>query len=85
MARALEGGESDLISSHHVFNVLQEERPDVVETLSKPIWYFDRKGETSKGQKEWIRTSVFYWYDGRVYTKYGFHSTPFSQHYFFFE
>ncbi|KAL0632026.1 hypothetical protein Q9L58_009115 [Maublancomyces gigas] len=69
MASALEGGESDLISSHHVFNVLQEERPDVVETLSKPIWYFDRKGETSKGQKEWIRASVFYWYNGRVYTK----------------
>lgn len=72
MARALEGGESDLVSSHHVFNVLQEQRPDVVDTLSQPIWYFDRKGETSKGQKEWIRASVFYWYDGRVYTKYGF-------------
>lgn len=77
MARALEGGESDLISSHHVFNVLQEQRPDVVETLSKPIWYFDRKGETSKGQKEWIRGSVFYWFDGRVYTKYMFLSPLF--------
>lgn len=59
-----------MISSHHVFNILQEERPDVVETLTKPIWYFDRKGETSKGQKEWVRTSVFYWYDGKLYTKY---------------
>ncbi|KAL7275942.1 hypothetical protein RUND412_001099 [Rhizina undulata] len=69
IARALEGGESDIISAHHVFNVLQQERPDVVETLTKPIWYFDRKGETSKGQKEWIRTSVFYHFDNRVYSK----------------
>lgn len=59
-----------MISSHHVFNVLQEQRPDVVETLSQPNWYFDRKGETSKGQKEWVRASVFYWYDGKLYTKY---------------
>jgi hypothetical protein len=58
--RALKGGESDLVSSHHVFNTLQKERPDVVETLTQPIWYFDRKGETSEGQEEWIRTSVFY-------------------------
>lgn len=69
IARALEGGESDMISSHHVFNVLQKERPDVVETLTKPIWYFDRKGEVSRGQKEWIRTSIFYWHDGKVISK----------------
>ncbi|KAI5791918.1 hypothetical protein EDC01DRAFT_101599 [Geopyxis carbonaria] len=69
IARALEGGESDLVSSHHIFNVLQRKRPDIVELLTKPIWYFDRKGETSKGQKEWIRAPVFYWYEGRLYTK----------------
>jgi len=69
IARALEGGESDIVSSHHVFNVLQRERPDVVKTLSTPNWYFDRKGETSKGQKEWIRTSVFYWTNNQLYTK----------------
>ncbi|KAF7175406.1 hypothetical protein CNMCM7691_007997 [Aspergillus felis] len=72
IARALEGGESDLVSSHHVYNILAKERPDVLKTLTEPIWYFDRKGETSKGQDEYIRTSVFYLERGdnpRVYTK----------------
>ncbi|KAL2855996.1 hypothetical protein BJY01DRAFT_203619 [Aspergillus pseudoustus] len=70
--RALEGGESDIVSSHHVYNTLAIERPDVLKTLTDPIWYFDRKGETSKGQEEYIRTSVMYLERGenaRVYTK----------------
>lgn len=50
--KALEGGESDIVSTHHVFNTLQKERPDVVQTLTEPNWYFDRKGETSKGEEE---------------------------------
>ncbi|KAE8153443.1 hypothetical protein BDV25DRAFT_149506 [Aspergillus avenaceus] len=72
IARALEGGESDIVSSHHVYNTLAKERPDVLKTLTEPIWYFDRKGETSKGQEEYIRTSVMYLERGdnpRVYTK----------------
>jgi len=72
IAKSLEGGESDLVSSHEVWNVLQKEHPDVAKLLTEPIWYFDRKGETSKGQKEWIRTSVFYLETGdspRVYSK----------------
>ena len=70
--KALEGGESDIVSTHNVFNTLQNERPDVARTLTEPIWYFDRKGETSKGQDEYIRTSIFYLErgeDGRVYNK----------------
>jgi hypothetical protein len=71
ISKALEGGELDVVSGHHVYNILQAERPDVIETLTKPIWYFDRKGETSVGQEEFIRTSVFYLEkgDGRVYSK----------------
>jgi len=72
IARALEGGESDIVSSHHVWNTLQKERPDVAETLTKPIWYFDRKGETSVDEEPYIRTSVFYLekgINGRVYSK----------------
>ncbi|KAK0513728.1 hypothetical protein JMJ35_003450 [Cladonia borealis] len=60
IARALEGGESDIVSSHHVYNVLRRERPDVLNTLIQPIWYFDRKGEVSEGEDPYIRTSVFY-------------------------
>lgn len=70
--RAMEGGESDIVSAHHVWNVLQRERPDVAELLTQPIWYFDRKGESSRGQEEWIRSCVFYIEDGgmeRVYVK----------------
>ncbi|KAF2835876.1 taurine catabolism dioxygenase TauD [Patellaria atrata CBS 101060] len=73
IAKAQEGGESDIVSSHHVFNTLQRERPDVTELLTKPIWYFDRKGEMSKGQEEWIRSAIFFLETGenpRVYTKF---------------
>ena len=72
IARALEGGESDIVSSHHVYNVLRQERPDVLKTLTEPIWYFDRKGEVSEGEEPYIRTSVFYLEPGdkgRVYCK----------------
>jgi len=72
VARSLEGGESDIASVHEVYNALQRTRPDVVKTLTEPIWYFDRKGEKSKGEKDWIRTSVFYLEpkpNGRVYCK----------------
>ncbi|KAB5576141.1 hypothetical protein GE09DRAFT_1094865 [Coniochaeta sp. 2T2.1] len=70
--RALEGGESDIVSIHNVWNTLQREHPDVAETLTKPIWYFDRKGEVSEGQEEWVRQPVFYIENGgkgRVYCK----------------
>ena len=74
IARALEGGESDIVSSHHVYNVLRRERPDVLNTLIQPIWYFDRKGEVSEGEDPYIRTSVFYLEPrgkaSRVYCKY---------------
>lgn len=60
IARAFEGGESGISSTHKVWNVLQTERPDVAETLTKPNWYFDRKGETSVGQQEYFKQAVFY-------------------------
>ena len=72
IARALEGGESDITSVHHVYNTLRRERPDVLKILTEPIWYFDRKGEVSEGEDPYIRTSVFYLEPGgkrRVYCK----------------
>jgi Taurine catabolism dioxygenase TauD, TfdA family len=74
-ARALEGGESDIVSSHLVWNTIVKEHPDVAKTLTEPIWYFDRKGEVSQGEEPYIRTSVFYLETDtgqnppRVYTK----------------
>jgi len=70
--RAAEGGESDIVSVHNVWNTLQEKHPDVAELLTKPIWYFDRKGEVSDGQDGWIRQPVVYLENGgkgRVYCK----------------
>lgn len=72
VAKSLEGGESDIVSSHNVFNVLQKEHPDVVRTLTEPIWYFDRKGEVSAGQQPYTKQPVFYLEtgeEGRVYCK----------------
>ena len=72
IAKALEGGESDITSVHHVYNILKKERPDVLKTLTEPIWYYDRKGEVSKGEDPYIRASVFYLEpggQGRVYCK----------------
>ena len=72
IARALEGGESDIVSAHHVWNVLQKERPDVAETLTKPNWYFDRKGEVSIGEEPYMKVPIFYLETGdnpRVYSK----------------
>lgn len=60
VARALEGGESDITSTHNVWNSLQKNHPDVAELLTKPIWYFDRKGEVSHGQEEYTRQPIFY-------------------------
>jgi hypothetical protein len=54
----MEGGESDVVSSHNLWNTLQAERPDVAELLAKPNWYFDRKGEVSEGQNPWVQRAV---------------------------
>lgn len=58
--KALEGGESDIASSHLLWNELQRTRPDVAETLATPNWYYDRKGEVSEGEKGWVKKPVFW-------------------------
>ncbi|CAD6564541.1 MAG: hypothetical protein CYPHOPRED_004053 [Cyphobasidiales sp. Tagirdzhanova-0007] len=68
--RAKEGGESDIVSSHRIYNILRQERPDVLETLAQPNWYFDRKGEVSDGDLPYIRCSIFYYYEGRIILKF---------------
>ncbi|KAL2201676.1 Clavaminate synthase-like protein [Sarocladium strictum] len=70
--RAKEGGESDIVSTHHLWNTLQKENPDVADLLTQPIWYFDRKGEVSEGEEQWTRQPIFYLEDGgqeRLYIK----------------
>ncbi|KAJ5634291.1 hypothetical protein N7528_002133 [Penicillium herquei] len=60
IAKSKIGGESDIASTHHVINTLQERHPDVIETMATPTWYFDRKGEVSEGEEEWIRGAILY-------------------------
>jgi len=60
MSNALNGGESDIASTHEVFNTLQKEHPEAVRTLVESNWYFDRKGEVSQGDQPWYTSSVFW-------------------------
>ncbi|KAF2716163.1 Clavaminate synthase-like protein [Polychaeton citri CBS 116435] len=60
IAKALEGGESDIISTHHVFNTLQRENPEVIRTMVTPNWYFDRKGEVSEGMEPYYRSAILF-------------------------
>ena len=60
IAKSKIGGESDIASTHDVFNTLQQRHPDVIETMVTPNWYFDRKGEVSEGEEQWIRGSILY-------------------------
>ncbi|KAF7198309.1 Taurine hydroxylase-like protein SAT17 [Pseudocercospora fuligena] len=72
IAKALEGGESDIVSTHNVFTTLQRERPDVVKALVTPDWYFDRKGEVSNGQEPWYKSAIMFLENdpnGRVWAK----------------
>lgn len=48
------------MSAHAVYNALERSHPHVLKLLTQPIWYFDRKGETTPGHDDWIRGAVFY-------------------------
>lgn len=67
--KAMEGGESQVVSSHRIYNVLRQENPAVLQQLCIPHWYYDRKGETSEGEKEWMRTPGYYFYKDRLSMK----------------
>lgn len=59
--KAVEGGESDIVSSHAVWNHLQANLPDVAELLASNIWHFDRKGEVSTingEQNGWVTRPI---------------------------
>lgn len=49
--------------------MLRKERPDVLQTLAEPNWYFDRKGEVSEGELPYIKCAILYHYKERVILK----------------
>jgi len=67
--RSLEGGESDIVSTQALWNELQRTRPDIAEVLSQNIWYFDRKGEFNKGQREFYLQPIFWQVPGTDETR----------------
>ncbi|KAE8211234.1 hypothetical protein CF327_g5000 [Tilletia walkeri] len=75
--KAIEGGESDIVSTQAVWNELQRTRPDIAEVLSQNIWYFDRKGETSQGQREFYLRPIFNQVPGEDETRLQAHWDPY--------
>ncbi|KAI8265351.1 Taurine hydroxylase-like protein SAT17 [Colletotrichum sp. SAR11_239] len=67
--QAMEGGQSQVVSTHHIYNILRKERPDVLRRLCLPQWFYDRKGETSECENEWMRTPGYYYYNGKLSMK----------------
>ncbi len=50
--QAEEGGGSSLASSRYVYEVMQTEKPELLEELTKPIPH-DRRGEEERGEAPW--------------------------------
>ncbi|KAK1526849.1 taurine catabolism dioxygenase TauD [Colletotrichum paranaense] len=67
--QAMEGGESQVVSSHNIYNTLRRERPGILRQLCLPHWFYDRKGEASEGEKGWMRTPGYYYYKEKLSMK----------------
>ncbi|KAI9258940.1 hypothetical protein BDA99DRAFT_552133 [Phascolomyces articulosus] len=67
-----EGGLSSVISSHTLYNRLQELRPDIVELIKEP-WLWDRKGEHAPEEPPYIAAAPVTYYKDRLYTFWGPH------------
>ncbi|KAI1617445.1 taurine catabolism dioxygenase TauD [Exophiala viscosa] len=67
--KAMSGGESQVVSTHNIYNVLRDERPDVLEQLCTPHWFYDRKGEISDGDEAVMRVPGYYYYKDRLSMK----------------
>ena len=61
--QAMEGGDSQLVSTVSLYNELQRQRPDLVPLLFEPI-AMDRRGEVPAGEKPYFEIPVFSWYEG---------------------
>lgn len=62
---AKEGGNSLLVSAETIYNLMQSERPDLVELLMQPI-ATDRRGEVPVGADPWFEIPVFSWHAGKL-------------------
>ncbi len=69
LQKAMEGGESSLVSSITLFNEILRQKPDLLAELSFPF-FIDRRGEIPIGKKPWYRLPVFTWYKKLLTTHY---------------
>ena len=60
---AMEGGDSQLVSTVSLYNEMQRRRPDLVPLLFEPI-AMDRRGEVPAGEKPYFEIPVFSWHEG---------------------
>ncbi|HEX2150837.1 MAG TPA: TauD/TfdA family dioxygenase, partial [Stellaceae bacterium] len=65
LKRAKSGGQSMLVSSMTLHNVMAERRPDLLERLYRPV-PIDRRGEVPVGKEPFYEAPVFNGYAGRV-------------------
>jgi len=65
LRRAKSGGQSALVSSMTVHNVMAERRPDLLERLYQPF-AVDRRGEVPEGKGPFYDAPVFNQYDGTL-------------------
>ncbi len=61
--QAMEGGDSQLVSTATLYNEMQRRRPDLVPLLFEPV-PMDRRGEVPAGEKPYFEIPVFNWYAG---------------------
>ena len=65
LKRAKSGGQSTLVSSMTLHNLMAERRPDLLERLYRPV-PVDRRGEVPEGKGPFYEAPVFNEYVGRV-------------------
>lgn len=57
------GGQSSIVSSGHLYNVMRERRPELAAALMQPV-FRDRRDEVPHGKAPWYAIPVFNWYAG---------------------
>ena len=63
LRKAMQGGDSLLVSAVTIFNEMLKSRPDLVELLFDPI-ATDRRGEVPEGMEPYFSIPVFNWFEG---------------------
>ncbi len=69
LQQARNGGDSALVSSNTIYNVMRRDHPELAVALFDPI-ATDRRGEIASGQKPFFEIPVFTWHAGMMSTIY---------------